>query len=510
MKFSTLLLLSFFLFSSCKTSRVAQVSGEDGLIDFIFLQINDVYEIDALEGGNAGGMARVATLRHQLLKENPNTFTVLAGDFLNPSVMGFLKHEGKRIRGKQMVEVMNAIGVDLVVFGNHEFDIKEHELQERINESEFEWLGTNVLQVCGDRTYPFYRETSSGQQFIPESYSWSIQDQDGTAIDIGFFGATISSNPQDYVYYENHTTEALRTIKSLQQHNEVIIGLTHLSIQQDLALAKQLNAVPLMMGGHEHHHMRFEVGNTVITKADANAKSAYVHRLRHNTRTGHTTLKSELVFLNPSIALEPKTQSLVDKWMNIAYESCRKQGLSPNDVIATLQEPLDGRDSSNRSGQTNLGKLITDAMLFAAQTEVDAALQNSGSIRIDDQIQGQFTQFDLIRVLPFGGGMKEVEMTGDLLLKVLETGLTKKGKGGFLQWGNIKPDKQGKWQVNGKALDTKKSYTIALNDYLLAGDDIPFLTPDHPGIIKIHEPNKEDETDIRNDIRRVIVAYLKS
>lgn len=408
-----------------------------------------------------------------------------------------------------MVEVMNATGVDLVVFGNHEFDIKENELQARINESEFEWLATNVLQVCGDRTYPFYKETASGLQFLPESYSWSIRDKDGTQIDVGFFGATINSNPKNYVFYEDHTYEAKRAIAALRQHNEVIIGLTHLTIDQDMALAKQVKDVPLIMGGHEHDHMRHEVGQIVITKADANAKSAYVHRLQYNTKTGQTTLNSELVFLNPSISFEPKVQQMVDNWMNIAYESCRKQGLDPNDVVANVDPPLDGRESSIRNQQTNLGQLVVDAMMFAATTKVDAAIQNSGSIRIDDQISGQVTQFDLIRALPFGGGMKEVEMTGALLQKVLEEGLNNKGNGGYLQWGNIKPINN-TWQINGQPLDINRNYSIALNDYLLAGDDIPFLTPNNPGIIKIHEPDEDDQTDIRNDIRRVIVAFLKS
>ena len=44
------------------------------------LHFNDVYEITPVEGGRSGGLARVATLRRRLLAENPNTFTLLAGD----------------------------------------------------------------------------------------------------------------------------------------------------------------------------------------------------------------------------------------------------------------------------------------------------------------------------------------------------------------------------------------------------------------------------------------------
>lgn len=61
--------------------------------------MNDVYEITPLENGKVGGMARVAQLRNQLKQKNKNTFTILAGDFLSPSVLGTVKNEGKRIAG---------------------------------------------------------------------------------------------------------------------------------------------------------------------------------------------------------------------------------------------------------------------------------------------------------------------------------------------------------------------------------------------------------------------------
>ena len=94
------LLLIFLLLISCKK--------DDGKIEFTIVQVNDVYEIAALEGGKSGGLARVANLYQQLKKENPNTLLVHAGDFLNPSLLATLKDKnGDRFRGKQMVDVMN-------------------------------------------------------------------------------------------------------------------------------------------------------------------------------------------------------------------------------------------------------------------------------------------------------------------------------------------------------------------------------------------------------------------
>src|ERR1044072_8260601 len=130
MKLQLRLLIATALFAtaSCRTTRPGYGLKDDGKIEVTFVQVNDVYEIAPLGGGKEGGMARVATLKKQYQKDNRNTFLVIAGDFLSPSVYNRLVYEGKRIRGAQMVDAMNAAGMDFAVFGNHEFDINESEL----------------------------------------------------------------------------------------------------------------------------------------------------------------------------------------------------------------------------------------------------------------------------------------------------------------------------------------------------------------------------------------------
>src|SRR3954452_4962243 len=129
----TLAILSIlFLFASCTTYHKA-TSTDDGHIAVNFVQINDVYEIAPLNNGKEGGMARVATLKQQYVKQNRNTFLVIAGDFLSPSIYNSLNYKGEYIRGKQMVEALNEAGMDIAILGNHELDLKEDELQHRIN-----------------------------------------------------------------------------------------------------------------------------------------------------------------------------------------------------------------------------------------------------------------------------------------------------------------------------------------------------------------------------------------
>ena len=116
-----------------------------------------MYEIGALNHDRVGGMARVATLIKQH-EARYQTFVVLAGDFLSPSVIGTRKVDGQKVNGRQMVDIMNKAGVDLVTFGNHEFDITENGLQQRINESQFAWVSSDVMHKDSNGTVtPFYK-----------------------------------------------------------------------------------------------------------------------------------------------------------------------------------------------------------------------------------------------------------------------------------------------------------------------------------------------------------------
>ncbi|GAB4341326.1 MAG: hypothetical protein OHK0047_32990 [Leptolyngbyaceae cyanobacterium] len=85
------------------------------VVPITLLHLNDIYEITPVEGGKRGGLARVATLRKQLLAKNRHTFTILAGDAFSPSALGTAKVNGERLAGKQMVVVMNYSSFVMVI-----------------------------------------------------------------------------------------------------------------------------------------------------------------------------------------------------------------------------------------------------------------------------------------------------------------------------------------------------------------------------------------------------------
>jgi hypothetical protein len=117
------------------------------------LHFNDVYEITPVEGGRSGGLARVATVRKQLLARGIPLLTTLGGDFLSPSALGTARVDGEILAGKQMVAVLNAVGLDWTTLGNHEFDIAAPLFRARIAESKFRYVVSNVTDTLG-RPFP--------------------------------------------------------------------------------------------------------------------------------------------------------------------------------------------------------------------------------------------------------------------------------------------------------------------------------------------------------------------
>jgi 5'-nucleotidase len=496
---------------SCNPSRRTVAVKDDGKISISFVQVNDVYEIAPLENGKVGGMARVATVKKEKLLKNQNTFLVLAGDFLSPSVFNSLKYEGTRIRGKQMVEAMNKAGMDIVVFGNHEFDITETELQTRINESGFKWISTNSFHKKGNDVAPFVKYKTSGNETFPETYIMSVKDADGTEARIGFFGLTLPFNTASYVSYTDVFTSAQKAYDRLRDSCDAVVAITHQSMEDDIKLAKQIPGLTLIMGGHEHERHYARIGNVYITKADANARSAYIIDLSINKNSKRQEVKTELIIVDEKIAPDSATNTVVKKWTDIAENNYASIGFDAHKQVMLKGEPLDGREAYIRTQSTNFTKLIVLAMEKASPT-ADVAIINSGSIRVDDILQMPVTQYDIIRSLPFGGSVMEADIKGSLLIKILDAGKKNIGIGGFLQYSpavTYDPFTSA-WTVKNAAIDPNKIYKIAITDFLMTGGEanMSFLTKDNPDIVKLY-PVFTDMSDLRSDIRRVIISYME-
>jgi 5'-nucleotidase/UDP-sugar diphosphatase len=454
--------------------------GQSASATITILHFNDVYEITPVDGGKAGGLARLARFRAELKARHPGLITTLGGDYVSPSALGTARVNGERLAGRQMVAVLNLVGIDWATFGNHEFDIPEAALRARLAESKFRLVSSNVTDASG-ALFPNTVRTA----VIP------VKTPSGL-VRVGLLGLTIDVNQQPWVRYAPPVDSARAAVAALKGTCDVIVALTHLALDGDRQIAEEVPEIDLILGGHEHENWMIERGPhfTPIVKADANVRTAAIVTLRVPGKGERPIVTTYLQRIDERMKEGPRTAAEVRKWRDLAFDGFRKAGFDPLEVVAVIPEPLEARESIIRNRSTRMTGLILDAMMHDAGTT--AAIFNSGSIRLDDVLQaGPLTQYDVIRVLPFGGPVVKVTMTGAMLAKVREIGEQNKGTGGYLQTIGLP-----------STIDPAARYTLAITDFLLTGGEanLGFLTRQNPEISNI--------TDL-HDIRIAVIDELK-
>jgi 5'-nucleotidase len=455
------------------------------------VHFNDVYEIGPVEGGRVGGLARVATVIRDLRRTKAPVMTTLGGDYLSPSALGIARVDGQALAGRQMVDVLNALGLEWATLGNHEFDLQEPAFRARLEQSKFRIVTSNVTDANG--------------QMFPKTEGFAVVPVrvGSRALRIGLIGITIDSNPRPWVRYAPYVEAATAAIAKIRATGPVdaIIALTHLSLDEDQILVTAVPDIDVSLGGHEHENWLVYrgAGLTPIVKADANVRTIAIVSLAFPER-GRPDVSVSLRPITSEITPDTVVDAEVQRWTTSAFKAFRANGFQPERVIATLTTSLDGREATVRNRSGNLTAFLTEAIARAADP-VDVAIMNSGSIRIDDELPaGPVSEYDVIRVLPFGGAITKATMPGSLLARVLDVGLTGRGTGGYLHaWGATQQD--GKWMVQGKPLNPSMRYRVGLTDFLLNGGEasLKFLTRTHPLIRDIQD---------LSDIRQVLIAEL--
>jgi 5'-nucleotidase len=456
------------------------------------LHINDVYEIDAIDGGRYGGLGRAATVRQQLERSRSPVLMTLGGDYLSPSAIGTAIVDGQPLAGRQMVDVLNQVGVDWATFGNHEFDVSEAAFRSRVGEGSFRIVSSNVSDVKGE---PF-----------PGTVRFAIlpMKAGNRTIRLGLIGLTIDSNRRPWVQYTPPVAAAREQIAQFKGKVDAVIALTHLSLAQDQNLVTELPDIDVVLGGHEHENWLLRRGPafTPIVKADANVRTVAIVTVTFGRQRTRPTVSARFEVLDQAVHPDAKVQAVVQKWTSTAFDAFRKNGFDPARTVAVITEELDGREATVRNQPGRLTDLITAAFEREAGG-ADVAIMNGGSVRIDDVVQpGPVTEYDVIRILPFGGRVVRAVVDGPLLRSILDIGVTNRGTGGYLHVRGATYDGK-QWTVRGKPLDVSTRYTVATTDFLMTGGEINvgFLTPSNPAV--------HDVQDLR-DVRMAFLAELRA
>lgn len=485
---SITILTSIGFLSSCNLKKIPPSQS------FKVLAINDVYRTEGLDGGSIGGLARVRTLRKQLLAEGEQVLFLHAGDFLQPSFSSRI-HEGEA-----MINVMNQLngvnqGFDdnmFVTFGNHEFDKSKMKhmpiLQQRIDESEFTWLDSNINWL---------HDKNAGSVHSNKLKKWLIKDISG--IKVGLFSLTTDmSHPQYIASFDNPIEVTKHYVPFLKsQGAQVVIALTHQRISDDKELLKleEKYRPDLIFGGHEHYRQLEQINDKWIVKADADAISAAVIDITvHNQKV---SILPVFVDLDSTVEKNKKTQQIIENWIqktNTKYCQKIKQDESCLDeAYGSTKVELVAEESEIRRFETNIGNFIADTARDEFKfCNADIALINSGSIRLNHNIaaNSNITRKHIEGMFPYPSNLQLIQINGKILKQILTHAIDMwTANGHWLLISGItyihNPEKQQfsqlMWSHNNQLIKDNEVFTTVVPQYLIDAKT------DHDGYHMINE-----------------------
>lgn len=371
---------------------------------------------------------------------------------------------------------MGKIGYDVMAVGNHEFDNPvETILKQQKDWAKFPFVSANIYNAKTDkRIFPSHITKKVGN------------------INVTVFGLTTEDTPKKSnplhtkdLRFIPSVEEAKKLVPKLRPKTDLLIALTHIGhypnekhgadAPGDVTLARQVDGIDLIIGGHTQKPL-FEPdiqNGTIIVQAYEWGK--YVGRVDLEVYKGKTTLKHyELIPVNLKTSHRkiPENHEILE--LLRPYKEKGDESLFIK--IGTADGDFLGNRDLVRYQETNLGNLVAKA--YKTKFKTDIGIVNAGGIR-DTLYKGEVTVESVLTVLPFGGEVVTASMNGAELKKYL-THLVfelNPGSGSFPQMSGIKitADKKTrtlkKILVNGKELNVRRTYTVALPEFIARGGD---------------------------------------
>jgi 5'-nucleotidase/UDP-sugar diphosphatase len=398
-----------------------------------------------------GGAAALAAL---IEKETGPKLVLDAGDWWQGTP------EGSLTKGEAVAEVFNAIGYDAIVVGNHEYDAGADSLRALIGKMKAPVLSANTFGEDG--------------KLVPWVRPWIVKEVAG--VKIGIFGLT-TSRMRGLAFKKNiagldfrgEAETARGAVKALKKQGAtVIIAVTHIGLENDETLAREVPGIDLIVGGHTHTFLNRAIkgeNGTLIVQAGSYLVKAGRATLEIDPKTKAVAASSdELIELWPDrVGENPAVKAIVARQTEAV-------GKVFETVVATAPA-LMGREADHENA---LGDWMTDC--YRESLGTDAAIQNGGGIRAEIPA-GPVTLRALFNLMPFDNAMIKLNMKGADLKAAFDHGVGL-GKivqvsGANVEYYRPKPAGQriAALSVGGAPLDEAKTYSIATLDFLTTGGD---------------------------------------
>lgn len=452
-------------------SSAIPAAAADTAKTITILHTNDIHS-RVEESKDGIGYAKLASIVREQKQANPNTLVLDAGDTFHGQTIANL------VRGESIVSIMNSIGFDAMAPGNHDFNYGSDRLVELSGMAKFPIISANVRKKDGPQLLKPY----------------IIKEVAG--VKIGIFGLTtpetaFKTHPNNVknVTFADPVAEAKAMVAELKSKADVIVALAHLGVDKSSAdtsikVAEQVPGIDVIIDGHSHTMLEkgMTVGGVLIAQTGEYSKNIGKVEL---TMDG-TKLKSKTASLitRPAadgVQPDPAVTGIVD-------EIKKSQNAVLSQVVGSTPVKLVGEREVVRVGESNLGHLITDAMLD--ETGADVALTNGGGIRASIEA-GPITKGQVITVLPFGNYIQTKKVKGSDIIAALELGVSSYPEplGGFPHVGGVtfaldasQPSGQrvSDVKVKGADIEPNKDYLLATNDFMAAGGDQYTMFKDYP------------------------------
>lgn len=442
------------------------------------------------------GYPALAAYREQLMQNGADVVTVDAGDAIQGEAIG------TQTNGSAIIDIMNTVGYDYAVPGNHEFDYSMSTFLDLTQNADFTYLSANFVDLRTGSTVfePYAIRDFDGQKvaFIgiatPESYTKSrptyFQDEDGNLI-YGFCGDNFYDTIQN----------AVDQAKS--EGADIIIAIGHLGITdmtegwRSTDVIANTTGIDAFIDGHSHETIPeqtyYNKDGQDVPLSSTGSKFANFGVMTistdidNNVSITTTLVQPSDVNIDNSEAAQTVQKKIDDYNSELSYLY---------EVLGTSDVTLSENDADGnwviRKQETNLGDFVTDA--YRAISKADIAIVNGGGIRTSINA-GEITRKNLIDVNPFNNGMCVIEVTGQQILDALEHGVQDLpgDSGGFLHvsgltynvdtwkespvilddqnmFASIDSSKERRVcnvKVNDQNLDPAKTYTVCGSDYIL-------------------------------------------
>ncbi|KAL9110793.1 MAG: hypothetical protein Q9227_004785 [Pyrenula ochraceoflavens] len=451
------------------SESITYSSGREEDPELRILHFNDVYHIESGSAEPVGGIARFQTLVNTYRKdpkysEQPALITFFSGDAFNPSL------ESSVTKGRHMVPVLNKIGTDAACVGNHDLDFGIAQFRHLRKQCHFPWLLANVL------------DPALGENVALANCEKTYILTSSNGIKIGLIGLaerewldTVNSLPPNLIYKSASATAEELVPPLRDQGCELIVAITHMREPNDLKLAEKTRPglIDLILGGHDHFYNHSLVNSTHVLRSGTDFKQlSYIEGWKKaGGGWDFNITRRDVVRSVPECA---STVQLVDQLTSSLKAKLEKP-------IGYAAAPLDGRFTTVRTRESNLGNFVCDLMRFYYGT--DCALMAAGTIR-GDQIYppGMLRLKDIMNCFPFEDPVVVLEISGQALHEALENAvsLVPALEGRYPQVSNITFEyhpgapsgSRVQWiRVNEEPLDLAKMYTLATRGYMARGKD---------------------------------------